>query len=126
TVVGLVLLTALPALAAGPDAVLYELTEDMRLTKTHRQATSALGGFANPNTPLCPQSLVSVDGVCVVNATGSNNIKLPTGRGPVQGDFRIVTQDVNPIDIEEEVQRRGTFEGQMDLSQVGTTFLGTM
>ena len=124
--VGLLLSTALPAVAAEPDAMLYELTEDMSIKHGHRRATSALGGFAVPGTPLCPERLTSTSGVCVVNATGSNNIDLSTGRGPIDGEFTNVTQDTNPIDIEEVVRRRGSFRGQMDLSQGSVTFLGSM
>ena len=127
TVIGLLLLSALPALAqTGPDAMLYELTEDVRLSATHRMASSALGGFANPNTLLCPAALVSASGRCVVNAIGSNNIAFATGRGPVHGNYTIVTQDINPFEIEELVRQRGAFRGEMDLSQTGVIFLGTM
>jgi hypothetical protein len=79
------------------------------------------------NCPLHRQSAVGNPGIhasqpppppCVVNATGSNNINLATGTGPVSGDFRIVTQEAGTVDIEEAVQRRGNFRGQMDLSQI--------
>jgi hypothetical protein len=127
TAIALVLLSASPVFAQ-PDVMLYEATEDMRLTASHRQATSALMGFAAVNTPLCPPSLTSPQGgdMCVVNATGSNNIKLSSGIGPVHGDFRVVTQDANPFDIEEVVELRGDFRGTMDLSLTGVTGLGTM
>jgi uncharacterized membrane protein len=55
--IAVVLSSALPALAQqNPDAMLYELSEDMRQTSTHRLATSALAGFAfqGSTNPLCP------------------------------------------------------------------------
>ena len=123
----LLLATSVPALAGEPDATLYELTENMSITRGHRLATSALGGFAAPNTPLCPLELAPPDGErCVINATGSNNISLFTGRGPISGTFTNVSQDSNPIDIAEVVRRSGTFRGHMDLSDVSVTFLGTL
>jgi hypothetical protein len=126
-VVALLLFMSVPALASEPDATLYELTENMSVSRGHRLATSALGGFAKPNTALCPPELVPPGGErCVINATGSNDISLFNGRGPITGTFTNVAQDVNPIDIEELILRTGAFRGQMDLSTGSVTFLGTM
>jgi hypothetical protein len=117
---------SVPAFASEPDATLYELTESMSITRGHRLATSALGGFATQNTPLCPLELAPPGGDrCVINGTGSNDISLFTGRGPITGTFTNVSQDSNPIDIEEVLRRSGTFRGQMDLSDASVTFLGT-
>src|SRR2546427_11705744 len=56
----------LPALAGSPDAVLYEVTEDMYLkdasgnfvsgvaTAARRSAVAQLSGWAKIGTPLCP------------------------------------------------------------------------
>jgi len=56
----------LPALAANPDAVLYEVTEDMYLkdasgnfvssvaTAARRNAVAQLSGWAKIGTPICP------------------------------------------------------------------------
>jgi len=56
----------LPALAGSPDAVLYEVTEDMYLkdvagnfvagvaTAARRTAVAQLAGWAKIGTPLCP------------------------------------------------------------------------
>jgi hypothetical protein len=111
------LVGAVPALAQDPDAMLYELNEDMRQTSTHRQATSSLSGFAAVNTPLCTAEFVTPAGHCVVNATGSNNVDMSTALGPVHGDFTIVTQEPMTVDIEEVVRRRGNFRGQIDISR---------
>ena len=127
TAVALLLSMTVPVFASEPDATLYELTENMSITRGHRVATSALGGFAKPNTPLCPLELAPADGErCVINATGSNDISRFTGRGPITGTFTNVSQDANPIDIDEVVRRSGTFRGQMNLSDSSVTFLGTM
>lgn len=134
----MVLAAAGPARAQTPDVILFELTEDMRLTPTHRLATSALGGFAFPSAgnPLCPAGVpallserpdIAEGGVCIVNAIGSNVISRKTFKGPLNGSYTVVVQDVNPVDIEEAVALRGRFHGTMDLSTAGEPpFLGTM
>jgi hypothetical protein len=127
-----------PALAQAPDVILFELTEDMRLTPTHRIAASPLGGFAFPKvgSPLCPAGVpallserpdIAEGGVCIVNGIGSNVISLKTFTGPINGSYTVVVQDSNPVDIEEAVVLRGRFQGTMDLSTTGEfPFLGTM
>ncbi len=103
-----------PALANGPDAVLYELTENMKLAGgqvLHRKATSELMGTAKAGTPLCP---LPVD--CTINATGSDNISLTTGLGNFGGTFTVVVQGDNPTDSPEYVVARGKFRGKMDFS----------
>ena len=122
----LLLCTALPAFANEPDATLYELTENMFIIGNHRIATAALGGFAKRNTPLCPFRLVPRGERCIINATGSNDISLITGTGPISGTYTTVTQDTNPIDIAEVVRLSGEFAGRMNLSQASVTSLGTM
>ncbi len=103
-----------PALAQGPDAVLYELTENMNLTGErvlHRRATSELMGTAKAGTPLCP---LPVD--CTINATGSDNISLATGLGNFRGTFTVVVQDGQSVDSPEFVVAKGEFSGKMDFS----------
>jgi hypothetical protein len=103
-----------PALANGPDAVLYELTENMKLAGgqvLHRKATSELMGTAKAGTPLCP---LPVD--CTINATGSDNISLATGLGDFSGTFTVVVQGDNPTDSPEYVVAKGKFHGKMDFS----------
>ena len=103
-----------PALAQGPGAVLYELTENMKLVGGkvfHRKATSELMGTAKAGTPLCP---LPVD--CTINATGSDNIDLATGLGNFGGTFTVVFQGDNPVDSPEYVVAKGKFHGKMDFS----------
>lgn len=102
-----------PAIAAGPGAVLYEVTEDMYLFKTFkadgsytaadvfapdpsnptkqpgaRVATAQLSGWAAIGSPICPQWVVLVSpGAtrCTVNATGSDNLSLAPDQNIGQG-----------------------------------------
>jgi hypothetical protein len=106
-----------PALAQGPDAVLYELTENMKFTSgkmVHRKATSELMGTANAGTPLCPLPVGAPP--CTINATGSDNINLATGLGKFGGTFTVVVQGDNPADSPEYVIAKGKFHGKMDFS----------
>jgi len=112
-----------PALAQGPDAVLYELTENMKLAGgkvLHRRATSELMGWASVGTPLCPQSLVNAVSPgatrCTINATGSDNINTGTGLGNFSGSFTVVVQGDNNTDSPEFVIAKGKFKGKMDFS----------
>ena len=117
------------ASAAGPQLTLYEVTENMHLTHgkvVFRRATSPLGGFADVGSPLCPSVFVFKDGICFVNAMGSNDINTATGQGPVTGEVTVVVQDVNPFDSPETVVLSGDFSGHMDLSLTAITGLGTM
>jgi hypothetical protein len=99
-----------------PDAVLYELTENMTLKHfkdggTARQATSSLMGTAQPGTALCPMPVV-----CMVNATGSDDINFATGLGTFKGKFTTVVQGDNAVDSPEFVVLKGSFSGRMDFS----------
>lgn len=113
-----------PAIVSAADARLYELTENMRLTShgkfEHRKATSRLVGTADLGTPLCPTdrsaALNPNAKACTVNATGSDNINLATGRGDFGGTFTVVVQGDNPVDSPELVVMRGAFRGKMDFS----------
>lgn len=119
---------AVPTVAGAQDAVLYEVTENMKVTKklTHRLATSALLGSANVGSALCPQELVDAVSPgatqCTVNAVGTDNLDLATGIGPVSGKFTVVIQEPLPggsgitIDSPEVVVMRGNFRGTIDLS----------
>ena len=52
-----------PAAAGAGGARLYEMTENMKLTKgkfERRKATSELIGTADVGTPLCPKALVEL------------------------------------------------------------------
>jgi len=121
----------LPALASQPDAVLYEVTEDMYLLDGaanpvssvtpggRRSAVAQLSGWAKVGTPLCPWSVLSLNPKakkCTVNATGADNLSLDTGTGTLSGKFAVVVQGDNKVDAPEFVIMTGTFSGNADLS----------
>jgi len=121
----------LPALAGGPDAVLYEVTEDMYLrdtagnfvagvaTAARRSAVAQLSGWAKIGTPLCPAYvglIVPTAKRCAVNATGADDLSLATGTGTLGGTFAVVVQGDNHVDAPEFVIMTGTFSGNADLS----------
>jgi hypothetical protein len=114
-----------PTLANAGGATLYELTENMKVVQRsfgnrppvpRRIAMSAITGFADPGTPLCPMSAVQSAGACAVNVLGRDNISLLTGRGTISGDFTTVVQGDNPVDGPEAVVLTGEFSGHMDFS----------
>ncbi len=121
-----------PALATdGPDAILYEVTEDMYLKDAlgnfvtsvvpggRRTAVAQLSGWANIGTPLCPSWVVLVvPGAtkCSLNATGADDLSLVTGLGTLSGTFTVVVQGDNIVDGPEFVIMSGTFKGDADLS----------
>src|SRR6516164_8308252 len=121
----------LPALAANPDAVLYEVTEDMYLKDAsgnfvstvvpggRRTAVAQLSGWAKIGTPLCPayvRALARGAKQCTVNATGADDLSLATGKGTLSGTFAVVVQGDNDVDAPEFVVMTGTFKGAADLS----------
>jgi hypothetical protein len=118
TMIVAVMSTALPARAQ--DAVLYELTENMKLRAGDRRraATAALSGRAAAGSPICPKEFADALGVdeCVVTATASDNIDIATGIGDVNGKFTVVIQGDNPIDAAEFVVLDGSLSGTIDLS----------
>jgi hypothetical protein len=121
----------LPALASQPDAILYEVTEDMYLMDGagnpvssvapggRRSAVAQLSGWAKVGTPLCPWSVLSFNPTakkCTVNATGADYLSLATGTGTLSGKFTVVVQGDNKVDAPEFVIMTGTFSGNADLS----------
>ena len=122
----------LPALAADqPDAVLYEVTEDMYLKDAlgnfvssvvpggRRSAVAQLSGWAKVGTPLCPWYVLSMSPKakkCTVNATGADDLSLDTGKGTLSGSYAVVVQGDNDVDAPEFVIMTGTFKGEADLS----------
>jgi len=121
----------LPALAGSPDAVLYEVTEDMYLkdasgnfvsgvaTAARRSAVAQLSGWAKIGTPLCPayvRLIVPKAKRCTVNATGADDPSLATGTGTLGGTYAVVVQGDNAVDAPEFVIMTGTFSGKADLS----------
>ena len=112
-----------PALAKedGPDAVLYEVTEDMYLKDAagnfvasvvpggRRTAVAQLSGWAKLGTPLCPswvRLLVPTAKRCAVNATGADDLSLATGKGTVGGTFRL------PFSVSQAGQREKVSRGR--------------
>ena len=110
-----------PVPSAG--AVMYELTENLSLRsmqRGQRKATAELIGFAVKGTPLCPHALVdavnpSADH-CTINATGSDDISLSSGKGQFGGAFKIVVQDTNVVDGPEVIVGKGRFYGNMNFA----------
>ncbi len=120
-----------PALAQEPDAVLYEVTEDMYLKDAagnfvtsvvpggRRTAVAQLSGWAKLGTPLCPawvRLLAPKTKKCTLNATGADDLSLETGRGTLAGSYTVVVQGDNKVDAPEFVVMTGTFKGDADLS----------
>ena len=114
-----------PAMASAGGATLYELTENMKLVqRNHRHgtpvarriATSAITGFADPGTPLCPILQFQSGDRCAVNVLGSDNVSLLTGLGTLTGSFSTVVQGDNPVDGPEAVVLKGEFTGHMNFS----------
>lgn len=115
-----------------PDAVLYEVTEDMVLMDAdgarvaspvaggRRSASAQLTGWAKVGTPLCPDWVKLINPLlkqCTVNATGADNLSLATGTGTVGGAWAVVVQGDNSVDAPEYVILTGTFNGSADLSK---------
>ena len=115
----------------GPDAVLYEVTEDMAFTNeagavvmdvslaSRRISVAQLSGFVNVGTPICPSAVLAVApnaNHCVINATGTDDISLVTGKGTLSGTFAVVVQGDNETDAPEFVVMTGSLQGDVDLS----------
>jgi hypothetical protein len=125
---------AAPSHAQGlvAGAHVYELNEDARFrfrgTAGDERSTSQMMGFVDPGTPLCPVQLAAPIPVlpgkpskCVLNVTGTDDVSLVTGFGPISGRFSVVTADPtnpNAVDAPETVVMKGRFAGQMDFSPV--------
>jgi len=125
------MLGPLPALAANPDAVLYEVTEDMYLkdasgklassvaTAARRTAVAQLSGWAKIGTPICPAYIKVVAPKamrCTLNATGADDLSLADGQGTLGGTYAVVVQGDNDVDAPEFVIMTGTFTAKADLS----------
>ena len=103
--------------AAGTNALLYEVTENLKLNPLlHGRgiSTAALMGTANALTSICPAA-----SPCGLTAMASRNINLATGTGPVTGTFSVVGElpggGSNPVDGPELVILRGTLHGTINL-----------
>jgi hypothetical protein len=115
------------AQTGGPNAVLHEVTETMKLLgskpkqgeSTSRQATAALMGEVQLGSALCPTALLlRYPGLtsCGIAAYASSNVLLSTGTGSVSGGFSVIVQGDNVVDGPELVIARGSLGGQIDLS----------
>src|SRR4051812_42406182 len=121
---GVLLLTAFAAIPPAParaaDAVLYEVTEAVRLGKggSFKSSKATLAGVAAPGTSICPTWLATqldVDG-CTLSVTAIGKADDATGFGPVSGTFDVLMQDANSVDMPEIVIMRGNLSGTLDLS----------
>jgi hypothetical protein len=125
TAIGGLLFTAVvglvgPAPVRAADAVLYEVTEAVRLGKggSFKSSKATLAGVAAPGTVLCPLWLTTklqIDG-CTVSVTAIGKADDTSGFGPVSGTFDVLMQDVNSVDAPEIVIMRGSLSGTLDLS----------
>ena len=112
----------LPGLAAAePNAVLYEVTENLKLRplmQDRRVATASLSGTVAAGTSICPAVIAAAWGksYCVVSATATNKTSLVTGSGHIEGSFQVLVDGDNPVDGPELVVLSGTFRGKGDLS----------
>jgi hypothetical protein len=120
---GLLMITASPALAETPAAILYDVTEVMKITTgpvPQRIAEGALAGPARLGTPLCPQRLASKlpPGAteCWVIANGEDTIDLTTGQGTLSAIVFPVTTGDNPFAAPELALDRITVSGRIDFS----------
>ena len=111
----------LSAPASAADAILYEVTEAVKVTGkggAFKSSTATLTGDLVPGTPLCPawltQQLNLSACTIVVRATGHADDV--TGIGPANGDFDVVVQDWNNADAPEIIVMKGNLQGTIDLS----------
>lgn len=116
--VAVALIGPMPARAA--DAVLYEVTEAVRLGKggSFKSSKATLSGVSAPGTAICPAWLATqlqVD-TCTVTVNAIGKADDATGIGPVSGSFDVLMQDFNNVDSPEIVIMRGSLTGTLDLS----------
>jgi hypothetical protein len=103
--------------AAESNAVLYEVTENLKLRPLlsgRRLATATLSGTVAAGTSVCPAGLGA--DYCVLTAMATDNLDVSTGQGPVTGRFRVHVQDTNPVDGAELVVLEGTLAGKIILA----------
>ena len=118
-VVGAVLGISAPASAV--DAILYEVTEAVKVTGkggAFKSSTATLTGDVAAGTPLCPTWLTQQYNLsaCTIVVRATGRADDTTGVGPAGGDFDIVIQDWNNADAPEVVVMKGTMQGTLDLS----------
>lgn len=118
----LLALAVQPGLAAAQTAVLYEVTESMKLTNLqqaiYRTAYATLFGTVAAGSSICPTWLVQAlsQTQCTISVMAIDNVNLATGNGPVYGRFHILIPGDNPVDGAELVIAEGSLHGRVDLS----------
>jgi hypothetical protein len=118
-VMGAVLGISAPASAV--DAILYEVTEAVKVTGkggAFKSSTATLTGEVAGGTPLCPTWLTQQYGLssCTIVVRATGRADDATGIGPAGGDFDVVIQDWNNTDAPEIVVMKGNMQGTIDLS----------
>ena len=107
--------------AAAVDAILYEVTEAVKVTGkggAFKSSTATLTGEIAAGTALCPTWLTQQYNLstCTIVVRATGHADDTTGIGPAGGDFDIVIQDWNNADAPELVVMKGTMQGTIDLS----------
>ncbi len=120
---GVLMLTAAPAFAETPAAILYDVTEVMSVTKgrvPHRVAEGALAGTSKLDTPFCPHKVAKKlpEGAteCWVIAKGADDIDLTTGLGTLSAQVTAVTTGDNPFAAPELSLASVSLAGSIDFS----------
>jgi hypothetical protein len=107
-----------PVVAA--DAVIYEVTESVRVGKTKgfKSSKATLTGAVAVGTALCPTWLATQLNLqaCTIIVRALGRADDATGVGPASGDFDIAIQDANTVDGAELVVMKGDISGTIDLS----------
>jgi hypothetical protein len=123
-----------PTAPAGPDAVLYEVMENLTqapTATTPRVSHWAAQGTAVAGSPACPHELIAqllalhlISGIpasCTITAFGSDEIQL-TGTGTVEvPDFATVVNADNLVDAPEGVVMTATITGNLRVVPWGSS-----
>jgi hypothetical protein len=113
------------AVAVGPaaavDAVLYEVTENVKLKGpelSFRSSNAKLLGRATPGTAICPAWLAQALNVpaCTLTVDAIGRADERTGIGPMSGQLVVLAQDFNTADAPEIPIMRAPLNGTIDLS----------
>jgi hypothetical protein len=116
-----------PGRPSGPQLnALYEVTENVNFAPSagglaFRNATSALLGVLALDSPLCLSHALLANPLarsCTVLATGSDELSLATGIGPVSGQYWVVVNAPgnSEVHVPDCPVSSGTFSGTIDLS----------
>jgi hypothetical protein len=119
-----------PAALDGPDAVLYEVTENLTEQSPHRVSHWAAQGYAAAGSPLCPGPLIdallerrllsSRPSSCAITAFGTDDIDLATATGELTVlDFAAEINADNVVDGPELVVFTGTITANLTLVPFG-------